>query len=94
MDGGTAGKVQGAELQEPASTTEYPVGHRVVHESGPQEDEDEEGAELGPLGEGAGDEGGGDDGEHGLEDHEGFMGYGRGVGVGGLHAHVLEPKPG
>ena len=103
VDGGAAGEVQGidagalaseVERREPAPSGEDPVGHGVVDEERPEEHEDEKSAELGPLGEGAGNQGRRDDGEHHLEYHERLVGYGGGVGVRWRQPHVLEAEPG
>jgi len=60
------------------------VGHGTVDEDGPEGEKESHGAELHALGKGAGDEGGGDDGEHELVDHVGLLGNGGCVvGVGG-----------
>ncbi len=54
-----------------------------VDEQRPEREEDGHGGELHALGEGSGDERGGDDGEHELVDHVGLFGNRRGViGIG------------
>ena len=90
---GAPGKIEGAELVEPASVAPHPVGERVVHEGGPRQHEDDEGGELLALGEGARDERGGDHREHHLEEHEGLVGNGRGIRGIGLRAHPAQARP-
>ena len=59
------------------------VGHGAIDEQRPEREKDRHGAELHALGEGAGDERRGDDGEHELVDHVGLLGDGGGVvGIG------------
>jgi len=55
------------------------VGDRRVDQQGPQQGEDDEGLELLAFGEGAGDQGRCDDGEHHLEGHVGAGRDGRRV---------------
>jgi hypothetical protein len=64
------------------------VAQRRVDERAPKDDEDEKGREAHALGEGAGDERRGDDGEHALEDHEDHVRQVGGDGLVGLHAHA------
>ena len=71
---GTAGEVESAQFPQHAADSPYPVRHGVVDDRGPQKREDEERAELHALGERADDEGGCDDGEHHLEEHEQHVG--------------------
>ncbi len=93
MHHGAAGKVEGAEFPQPAAGRPDPVGDRRVDQQRPESHEDDKGAELGPLGEGAGYQGGSDDGEHHLKDHERQMGYRRRViGVRRL-PHVAQEGP-
>ena len=68
------------------------MGHGIVDQQGPEAEEDGHGAELHALGEGSGDEGGGDDGEHELVDHVGLMGDGGGVGGFGGEADSVEEE--
>ena len=67
-----------------------PVGHGSVDQSDPKHGEQHVGLELHALGEGARNEGGGDDGEHALKDHEGLMGDVVRVGPGLGGADVVE----
>ncbi len=87
VDDGAAGEVEDWEVAaggvEQAADAPDHVGHGAVDEQGPEGEEDGHGAELHALGEGAGDERRGDDGEHELVDHEGLLGNGGGVvGIG------------
>lgn len=70
MHGGAAGEVEAAEEEGPAVGVPGPAGDGVVDDGGPDEDEDEDGAEAGAFGEGADGEHGGDGGEHELVDAE------------------------
>ena len=70
VDGGTAGEVDDAQLEEPAAGAPDPVGDREVDDGDPQGDEQRPGAELHAVGERTADQGGGDDREHQLEDGE------------------------
>ena len=66
---------------------------RVVHDRRPQQGEDQERLEAHALGERAGDQRRGDDGEHHLEDHERLVRDRRGVVGVGLEAHAVQPDP-
>ena len=68
-DGATR-EVDGPELEQEAIRRPDPVRQRAVHEHAPQGDEDDVAAEPDALGEGARDEGRGDDGELALEHGE------------------------
>ena len=72
------------------------MGDREVDEGGPDAGEDHPGAELGPVGDGAGDQGDGDDREHGLEGDEGHGRVGAGLVVerdlGGVLHQALETQ--
>src|SRR5687767_5865159 len=82
---GAAGEVEGAPLEQPAGGAEDPVGDGRVHQHQPQTEERGPAGELHAVGGGAGDEGGGDDGEHHLVAGEGDRGDGEGeVDVAGL----------
>ena len=67
-----AGKVQRAQAAQPA-TAPNPMGQGSIHDSYPQHGEDNECAELHPLGKGAGNQRRGDDGEHTLEYHKSLV---------------------
>jgi hypothetical protein len=87
VDDGAAGEVEAREAAaggvEQAADAPDHVGHGVVDEDRPEDEEDGHGAELHALGEGSGDQRRGDDGEHELVDHVGLVGDGGGVvGVG------------
>ena len=85
-----------------AAEGEHPVGRREVDEGRPDDGEDGPGAELGAVGDGAGDQGHRDDREDDLERHEGRPGYAArcGGGLGGRDEAVdgvqdsLEPEVG
>ena len=74
MDDGAAGEVEDAELEEPAAFGPDHVGEWAVDEGGPEDDEEDVGAEGEAFGDGAGDEGGCDDGELALEHGEDELG--------------------
>ena len=69
-----AGEVERAQLVEPAAGAPDPVRDRVVDERRPEQAEEHERLEALALGERAGDQRRRDDGEHHLEDHEGWCG--------------------
>ena len=87
VDDGAAGKIQGPQALEPAAVTPDPVGHRIIDQGGPEDHEDQKSAEFHALGKGAGDQGRGNDGKHGLVNHEGLMRNGFGIGLEGFGAH-------
>ena len=64
-----AGKVENSPLAHEAASP-LPVGNGAVDEEVPEEDEDQERGELHALGDGAGDDSAGDNGEGHLEHHE------------------------
>ena len=68
-----AGEVQRPHRVHPAAAPD-PVGHGSVDQGDPKHGEQHVGLELHALGEGARDEGGGDDGKHALKDHESLVG--------------------
>ena len=70
MDDVSAREVQGAKFEDPAAFSPDPVGHRRVYERDPEDHEEDVGAELHALGEGAGEYSRGDNREHALEHHE------------------------
>ena len=78
VHGGSTREVDGFELVGdpspgfPGDTVEceHPVRHREVHERGPQPREHQPATELQPVGDSAGDQCHGDDGEHQLKRHE------------------------
>lgn len=70
VDGRATGEVDDAELEEPAARAPDPMGDGEVDDGDPERDEQGPGGELDPVGEGAADQCGGDDGEHQLEDGE------------------------
>ena len=88
-----AGEIQGPQVLQPAAVTPDPVGHRTVNDGEPEDHEHQKSAELHALGKGAGDQGRGDDGKHGLVDHEGLMGNGFGIGLEGLKTHPGQTDP-
>ena len=69
VDRGAAREVEHAPAREQPVAPDH-VGEREIHEEHPQGEEDHVGPELDAVGEGAGDEGGGDDGEHHLVDEQ------------------------
>ena len=77
--------------QEPSAP--HPVGHRRVHQQGPQADEHQVTGELHPLGKGTRDQRRGDDGEGHLEAHEHRLRDGRGQGIGGVDRHAGQHHP-
>jgi len=70
MDGGSAGEVEAAELEDPAAGVPGPAGDRVIDDGGPDEHEDEGGQHTAALCGSADGEGDGDAGEHALVDGE------------------------
>src|SRR3989442_10068992 len=66
---------------------------RVVDQRGPEHDEGDVGPEPHPLHDGAGDEGGGEDGEHSRKHRGGLQRNGGGGGGMGSAADALEPEP-
>ena len=62
-----------------AGAAPYPVGDRVVHHRRPDQGEQDERLVAHALGEGTGDQGRRDHGEHGLEDHVGLVRHRRAV---------------
>ncbi len=70
VDGGAAGEVDDAHLEEPAAGAPDPVGDGEVDDGDPQDDEERPGGELHAVGEGAADQGRGEDREHELEGGE------------------------
>ena len=66
----TAGKVNGAILEEHAIRVPYHVAQGFVHDETPEQDQQAVGSELHPFGDGSRDQGRGDDGEHALEHGE------------------------
>ncbi len=80
MDDRAAGEVQAGKMaavgvEQTADSPDH-VGHGAVDEQRPEGEKDGHGAELHAFGEGAGDEGRGDDGKHELVDHVGLLGDG------------------
>ncbi len=67
VNDGAAGEIEGALFEEPAVDHPHPVGKRIIDQGGPEQDEQAVGGELDPLGQGAGDQGHGDHGEHALD---------------------------
>src|ERR1019366_5194997 len=88
VDYGATGKIEAGNaaasgVEQSANAPDH-VGHGTVNKNGPEGKIERHGAELHALGEGAGNEGRGNDGEHELVDHVGLFGNGGGVvGVGG-----------
>jgi len=85
VDHRAAREIEGREvttrsIQEPADAPDH-MRHGAIHNDRPQGEEDGHCAELHALGEGAGDERRGDDGEHQLVDHVGLLWDGRHVEV-------------
>ncbi len=80
VDHRAAGPVTHAVLGEPAAAPD-PVDERDVDDDAPQHEEPEVALELDAVGEGAGDERRGDDGEHLLVDEVRLGGDGRGPGA-------------
>jgi len=72
------GKTAASCIQQPAYTPDH-VGHRTVNRQRPQGEKDRHGAKLHTLGEGAGNQRRGDDGEHELVDHKCLFGNGGAV---------------
>ena len=77
---------------EPAAYPPHPMGDRIIDDGEPK-DENQVGAELGPFDDAAGKEGGCDNSEHGLIDHEGMMRHGGRVVGEGIEPHTSEPDP-
>lgn len=69
VDGGSTSEVETAEDEGPAIRVPGPIRDRIIDERCPHENEDEDGAETGTLGEPTDGERRGDGGEHTLEDH-------------------------
>src|SRR5919206_582631 len=86
-------EVERAQVVQPAAGAPYPVGDRVVHERRPQQAEQDERLEALALGEGAGDQGRRDDGEHHLERHVRQVGHCRRVVRVGVLADAVQPNP-
>ena len=81
VDDDAAGEVEDAPLlQQPAAPDHVDEGE--VDEEQPEREEDQVGLEADAVGEGPGDQRGGDDREHHLEDHEDQHGNGRVGGAG------------
>ena len=93
MDWCSSCEIETAEDERPAGGVPGPAGDRVVDEGGPDEDEEEEGAETAAFGDGADGEAGGDAGEHELvyaEDDGGdAVGAGRGRIANAAEGEVL-----
>ena len=70
-----AGNMPPVRIQQAADAPDH-MRHRAIDEQRPQRKKDGHGAELHALGESAGDECRGDDGEHELVDHVGLFGNG------------------
>ncbi len=79
MNHGPPGKIQGAQVSEPAADPPDPVGHRVIDQGAPEQGEDHKSGKFHPFGKGPGDQGRGDNGKHHLKDHKGLMGDGGGI---------------
>jgi len=94
MDYRTAGKVEDPQLLDPSARAPDPVGKRVVNERGPEDGEEEKGAELDPFREGPSDKGGRDDGEHALKNHEDRRRDGSTVMGVRAQSHSVEPHVG
>lgn len=77
------------------SSAPYPVSHRVVDDDAPEDDEHDERGEPQTLGKSADDQGGRDDCEHTLEEHERQFGDvgSRFHGVNGDAMHETLVKP-
>ena len=86
VDGLDAGR--GVEAVHETARTPNHVGHREVNDQHPEEDEQQHGAVLHAFGDGADDEGRGDDREHQLEHGEHGVGDGESRGVSG-HAGLF-----
>ena len=81
-----------ADVVPPGSEVEHPVGDREVDDGAPDHGEDHPDAELRPIGDGAGDQGDGDDREHGLERDEGHHRVDAGLVVeGDLGGRTMRP---
>ncbi len=96
VDDGAAGEVEAGEaaagdVEQSADTPDH-VGHGAVDDDRPEDEEGAGGGELHTLGEGSGDEGWGDDGEHELVDHVGLVGDGGCVGGFGGEADAAEEE--
>ena len=87
------GKIEGAKLLEPSADAPHPVRNRIVNKGSPEDDKEQEARELHPLRKSPDHQGGRDDGEHGLEDHERLMGDRRRVILEGLEAYARKPEP-
>lgn len=70
VDGSTAGEVETASLVGPAGDVPDPVGNWVINDGGPDKDEEDHGEEAATLGSGTNSKGGGNGGEHTLENAE------------------------
>ena len=86
-------KIKGAEISDPSSHSPYPVGKGVVDKGGPQDEEDEVGFKLEPLGDRTRNESGRDHGKHHLKDHECLMGDGGRIIGKGIESYALQPDP-
>src|SRR5659263_508384 len=70
MNDSATGKVKGAKSAYPSSHAPYPVCHRVIDKSRPENTEYHHGAEFHPIGKGSCYQCGCDNGEHHLEYHK------------------------
>ena len=91
MHDDAASEINHAPLREEAAAPD-PVDEGDVDQQAPEHEEDEVRLEADAVGESAGDQRGGDDGEHQLEEEEGEEGNRGGVGVAGREADVLQAK--
>ena len=73
MNNQAAGKVESAELGQEAAAP-YPVGHGIVNEDSPEQDEHCKRMEFHPFGKRAGNQGRRNNGEHALEGDESQFG--------------------
>jgi len=71
-----SGKVQSPQFKEPSVSRPYPVGHRVVHQQGPENREEQETLEPDSFGKRTQNQGRSDDRKHTLKHDEQQMGNG------------------
>ena len=94
MDHDSPGKVQPPHLADPPAHPPNPMGDGVINQGTPQKSEDEKGFELHALGDGPHQQGRGNDGKHGLINHERLMGDGLRVIRIGQQPDPLQAQPG
>jgi hypothetical protein len=73
VDHQSSGKIEGAQVPDPAAHSPNPMSNRIVDEGGPENKKDQIGFEFKPFSKSPRNQGGCDDRKHHLKDHKGLM---------------------